>query len=79
VVAHAPGAHCVVRVDDRAPDVLVVQIVNDGSHAPDQGPGGGFGLVGMQERADLIGSDLQHGPTDEGGWQVRLTVKRETA
>ncbi|HWS51647.1 MAG TPA: histidine kinase [Microbacterium sp.] len=79
VVAHAPGAHCVVRVDDRAPDALVVQIVNDGSHAPDLGPGGGFGLVGMRERADLIGAELEHGPTDEDGWHVRLTVKREAA
>lgn len=79
VVAHAPGAHCVVKVDDRAPDVLVVQITNDGSHAPDPGPGGGFGLVGMQERADLIGAELQHGPTDQLGWHVRLTVKREAA
>lgn len=79
VVAHAPGAHCVVQVDDRAPDVLVVQIVNDESHAPDLGPGGGFGLVGMQERADLIGAELEHGPSDEGGWHVRLTVKREAA
>jgi signal transduction histidine kinase len=79
VVAHAPGAHCVVQIDDRAPDVLVVQIANDRSHAPDLGPGGGFGLVGMQERADLIGAELQHGPTDEFGWHVRLTVKRETA
>jgi signal transduction histidine kinase len=79
VVAHAPGAHCLVQVDDRAPDVLVVRIVNDGAHAPDLGPGGGFGLVGMQERADLIGAELQHGPTDESGWHVRLTVKREAA
>jgi signal transduction histidine kinase len=79
VVAHAPGAHCVVRIDDRAPDVLVLQIVNDGSHAPDPGPGGGFGLVGMQERADLIGAELQHGPADGAGWNVRLTVKREAA
>jgi signal transduction histidine kinase len=79
VVAHAPGAHCLVRIDDRAPDVLVVQIVNDGSHAPDPGPGGGFGLVGMQERADLIGAELQHGPADGAGWNVRLTVKREAA
>ncbi|MGM7670583.1 histidine kinase [Microbacterium sp. A93] len=79
VVAHAPGAHCVVMVDDRAPDVLVVQITNDGSHAPDLGPGGGFGLVGMQERADLIGAELQHGLTDQLGWRVRLTVKREAA
>lgn len=79
VAAHAPGAHCVVEIDDCAPDILVVQITNDGSHAPDLGPGGGFGLVGMQERADLIGAELQHGPTAQHGWHVRLTVKRETA
>jgi signal transduction histidine kinase len=79
VVAHAPGAHCVVQIDDRAPDALVVQITNDRSHAPDLGPGGGFGLVGMQERADLIGAELRHGPTEEFGWHVRLTVKREAA
>ena len=79
MVAHAPGAHCVVQVDDRALDVLIVQIVDDGSRAPDPGPGGGFGLVGMRERADLIGAELDYGPTDAGGWRVRLTVKREAA
>ncbi|WP_448719777.1 histidine kinase [Microbacterium natoriense] len=79
VAAHAPGAHCVVQVDDRALDVLIVQIVDDGSRAPDPGPGGGFGLVGMRERADLIGAELDYGPTDASGWRVRLTVKREAA
>lgn len=78
-VAHAPGAHCVVRIDDREPDALAAEIVNDRPSAPDPGAGGGFGLVGMQERADLIGADLHYGPTDDAGWRVRLTVKRETA
>jgi len=77
VAAHAPGAKTVVRLDDRNPKKLIVEIINDGSHAPDLGPGGGFGLVGMQERADLIDAELQHGPTDDGGFTVRLTVKRE--
>ncbi|MCA2213004.1 sensor histidine kinase [Jidongwangia harbinensis] len=34
----------------------------------------GFGLVGMRERAALIGGVLEAGPADGGGWCVRLTV-----
>ena len=39
--------------------------------------GGGFGLVAMTERAQLVGGHLEHGPTAEGGWQVRLTLPVE--
>ncbi|UOE43598.1 sensor histidine kinase [Agromyces larvae] len=74
---HAPGAHCVVEIDDRRPDRLMVLVENDGSHAPDPGPGGGFGLVGMRERADLVDAELHYGATPGGGWQVRLTLRRE--
>jgi signal transduction histidine kinase len=75
--AHAPGANCVVEIDDRASDSLSVLVENDGAHAPDPGPGGGFGLVGMRERADLVGADLTYGATAEGGWEVRLTIPRD--
>jgi signal transduction histidine kinase len=75
--AHAPGANCVVEIDDRAPDSLSVLVENDGAHAPDPGPGGGFGLVGMRERADLVGADLTYGATAVGGWEVRLTIPRD--
>lgn len=74
---HAPGARCEVQIDDRETDALVVTVHNspvariDG--ASDRG---GFGLVGMQERADLTGSTLIHGPLSEGGWQVRLRTPR---
>ncbi|WP_454299239.1 sensor histidine kinase [Salana multivorans] len=34
----------------------------------------GRGLVGMRERATLIGADLTPGPDGEGGWTVRLTI-----
>ncbi|WP_193103825.1 sensor histidine kinase [Brachybacterium sp. FME24] len=49
---------------------------------PDGSPGGagpgGFGLVGMRERADLVGAQLDHGPTADGGWRVRLILPRDT-
>ena len=34
----------------------------------------GFGLIGMRERASLIGAELEAGPAGDGGWRVRLTV-----
>jgi signal transduction histidine kinase len=74
---HAPGARCVVEVDDRDSGSLAVLVTNDGSHAPDPGPGGGFGLVGMRERAELVDAELHYGATADGGWQVRLTLRRD--
>jgi signal transduction histidine kinase len=75
--AHAPGARCVVEVDDRDTASLTVLVTNDGAHAPDLGPGGGFGLVGMRERADLVDGALHYGATPDGGWHVRLTLRRD--
>lgn len=76
--AHAPGAACRVTVDDRAPDALVLTVRNgapDGTPAPV--PSGGYGLRGMAERAALVGAELAHGPTPDGGWQVRLRIPRD--
>lgn len=77
---HAPGAAVHVVVDDRAPDHVEVTVRNDPATGPAVAePGGGFGLVGMRERAELTGADLTHGPTPDGGWQVVLRVPRSDA
>lgn len=75
---HAPGAACVVELDDTAGDVVQATIRNGPSGAAPTSPGGGFGLVGMRERADLIGAALHCGPTPDGGWEVRLVIPRDT-
>lgn len=72
--AHAAGARCVVTVDDRG-ERLVVTVVDDGATPAAPGGRGGVGLLGMRERADMIGADLTYGPTDDG-WRVRLAVPR---
>ena len=77
---HAPGAACVVEVDDRDEAALVVRVRNDAPTQPAArtGAGPGFGLLGMGERAALVGAHLAYGSTVDGVWEVRLTLPRDT-
>ncbi len=73
---HAPGARVTVRVRDldAARELLRVEVRNgppDASAASPGLPGGGHGLVGLRERAQLLGGTLKAGPTDDGGFVVR--------
>lgn len=83
---HAAGARCTVQVDDRSEDHVTIVVHNDAAVRPaaartavDQGASRGFGLVGMRERAELVGAELAYGPTTGGGWDVRLVVPRDGA
>ncbi|GAB3661848.1 sensor histidine kinase [Glycomyces tarimensis] len=72
---HAPGAPVKVRLAYGERDVEL-EIVNGPSVQDDTvGVGsGGAGLVGMRERAELIGAELALGPTDDGGWRAALRL-----
>lgn len=80
VVRHAPGARCEVVLDARDPATLLITVGNGPSPTPDAqraaagGRGGGLGLIGMQERADLTDAHLTYGPRPDGGWLVTLAV-----
>jgi signal transduction histidine kinase len=71
VVRHAPGAQTRVSVEVLAGD-LIVSIENDpATDAP--GPearGGGHGLVGIGERAALLGGRAEYGRIPGGGYRV---------
>lgn len=75
---HAPGARCLVSVDDRDEQWLTVVVENERPVRAVEKPteSGGLGLVGMRERAELTDADLEHGPTDAGGWRVVLRLPR---
>ncbi|MEY9876713.1 signal transduction histidine kinase [Streptacidiphilus sp. MAP12-33] len=77
---HAPGAETNVRIELRE-DCLRVAVTNA---APPTGPldgdpqltlpGGGHGIIGLRERAALLGGTLAAGPTADGGYKIRLSL-----
>jgi len=72
-VRHAPGASIRVVVG-RSANALMIQVLNGrGSTAPAT-VGSGHGLVGMQERVDLVDGTMTAGPTFAGGYLVEVAI-----
>jgi signal transduction histidine kinase len=74
---HAPGATTTVHLAF-SPDAVVLSVTDTGcpnGHGP--GPlahtGGGYGIEGLRERAELLGASLVAGPRGPG-WEVTLSV-----
>jgi signal transduction histidine kinase len=65
--ARATRADVDLRWTDRA---LLVEVTDDGRAAPPAGGGAGAGLIGMRERARLVGGTLEAGPLPAGGFRV---------
>jgi signal transduction histidine kinase len=80
---HAPGAsvRVALEIDERASGAVVLRICDDGRdrdarHADTESlaaSGGGYGLLGMRERAQILGGSLFAGP-DGDGWRVELSL-----
>jgi signal transduction histidine kinase len=65
---HAPGARVLVRLE-YLPDEVALEIRDSGGHVHGSelaGSGSGYGLLGMRERAELMGGTLEAGPAEEG-------------
>jgi signal transduction histidine kinase len=71
---HAPGAHARVEIGYH-PERLTVRVTDDGP-GPTGRPGAadrlpvGHGLLGMRERATILGGELTAGPGPSGGFEV---------
>jgi signal transduction histidine kinase len=76
---HAPGAEVTITIEHRT-EGSVLEVLNGPATA---GPARadrhhrGFGLIGMRERAGLVGAALSAGPTPDGGWSVKLSLSRK--
>lgn len=79
VTRHAEADHATVRlwVEDGA---YRIEVIDDGAAtAATASETGGRGLLGMRERAELLGGHLTAGPADGGGFRVSATIPMEGA
>ncbi|QUQ63598.1 sensor histidine kinase [Kutzneria sp. CA-103260] len=71
---HAPGSVATVEFE-RADGELAVTVANTPSSRPVLAlPSARHGLVGLQERAALLGGTVSAGPTEDGGFRLRLRL-----
>lgn len=78
---HAPGAACLVRVT-YAPEHVEIVVENEPARtarrvSPSRSDHRGYGLSGMEERADLIGATLTIEPRPDSGWRNRLVIHQQ--
>ena len=75
-VRHARHATVIeVRVVGDDPDVVRLTISDDGEGSTVRTPLG-YGLVGMNERATLLGGSFEAGPGPDRGWTVQAVLPR---
>jgi signal transduction histidine kinase len=73
---HAPGAAATVEVAYE-PERLRLRVGNDQPPVPSVQPApgvAGHGIVGMRERAAMLGGSLSAGPTGDGGYLVEAVL-----
>ncbi len=74
---HASGGACTLQLsylqDDVELEIRNARSAPDAVSADLAASGSGYGLLGMRERAELLGGSLLAGP-DNGGWRVLLRV-----
>jgi signal transduction histidine kinase len=74
---HARNPH---RIDVRVAgheDRICLTVEDDGEHLPFSADrASGYGLIGMSERAAVLGGTLEAGPGASGGWTVTAVLPR---
>jgi len=71
---HATRIQVWVAADDTS---VHLRVSDDGEGVPARAAGSpGYGLIGMIERADLLGGTVEAGPNPDRGWTVTATLPR---
>ncbi|WP_069167654.1 sensor histidine kinase [Nocardia altamirensis] len=72
---HSPGATVLVRIDGGPGQDLIVDVGNSAPRRPGFAiPSSGYGLLGLTERAELVGGTLDYGPDADGGFRLRAVL-----
>ena len=79
-IRHARRATRIRVAIDGEPDCVRLTVSDDGDAAPfANGSPTGYGIVGMTERATLLGGTLEAGPNHDRGWTVTAVLPRTAA
>ncbi|MEJ1231339.1 MAG: ATP-binding protein [Galbitalea sp.] len=73
IVRHAKATTAHVHLGTRG-GFYEVTITDNGTVAPPAGETEGRGLLGMRERAELLGGTLEAGPVEGGGFRVAARI-----
>ena len=74
---HARNATLVEVCVDGGPSSIRLSVRDDGDPGQGRAIESGFGIVGMVERASLLGGACSAGPDPDRGWLVEATLPRE--
>ena len=73
---HANNATVVRVCVDGEDDVIQLTVIDDGDRVSTLDGASGYGILGMAERAKLLGGSLSAGPGPRRGWMVSATIPR---
>src|SRR3712207_3685186 len=83
VLRYADGVTTVDVALVHGPDTCTVTVLDDGHRkdvdAPAASVGSGRGLIGMTERATMLGGQVEAGPAPSGGWRVKAVLPAKAA
>ncbi|MER7243730.1 sensor histidine kinase [Kribbella sp. NPDC000426] len=69
VVRHSGAKRCTIRIT-----ATQIEVLDDGKGPTPGGGASGHGLVGLRERADLVGASVQVGQAPGGGFRLAVRV-----
>jgi len=74
VLRHSTARHARVRIGQDEGALLVEVLDNGQTRAATSTGGSGHGLLGMRERAAVLGGSCEAGQVPGGGWRVRARI-----
>ena len=75
---HAPGATATVELQSDGTDVVVTVTNTPPTRPALPLPGAHQGLIGLRERADILHGTIESGPTNDGGYRLRMRIPIHT-
>jgi two-component system sensor histidine kinase DesK len=69
VIRHSSAKKCTIELSARQ-----IEVLDDGKGPIPGGRPAGHGLIGLRERADLVGASLQIGTAPDGGFRLAVRV-----